>query len=61
MDMNFEQQFNSSNSKVNIFDSSQLKVGKNALGNRSPFINIKVDYEWQNGGFESYKLLKCQI
>ena len=51
--------YNGRNNKLQIFNSSNYKVGQNLLVNRFKPLNNKIDYLWFNESFNSYKI-KCK-
>ena len=57
--LNFQQQFNGRSNKFQFFTSSNYKVGKNLMVNRFRQLNNKIDYNWLNESFNSYKI-KCK-
>ena len=57
--LNFQQNYNGRNNKLQIFNSSNYKVGQNLLVNRFKPLNNKIDYLWFNESFNSYKI-KCK-
>ena len=59
IDLNFQQNFNDRNTRVQINDVSRLTVGKNNIMNRLNCINNKLDYEWFNMSLNSFKI-KCK-
>ena len=42
-----------------VFDTSNVKIGKNLAVNRIKLVNGRVMYDWLNLSYESYKL-KCK-
>ena len=59
MTLNFQQNFNSRNSTVMIFDNSNLKVSKNLPTNRLKIINGLINFDWLNLSMNTYKI-KCK-
>ena len=59
LDYNFQQNFNNRMNKVQIIDRSNLRIGRNNMMNRMAYLNGKIDYDWLNLPFESYKI-KCK-
>ena len=57
IDLNFQQNFNNRNTRVQISDTSNLRIGRNSLMNRMNCINNKIDYSWLNKSIDSYKIL----
>ena len=57
LDLFFNQNFNSRYSKVNFYDTSKNKPGKNILANRFVVINQKIHYNWLNLPMSKYKSL----
>ena len=57
LDLFFNQNFNSRYSKVNFYDTSKNKLGKNILANRFVVINQKIHYNWLNLPMSKYKSL----
>ena len=59
LDYNFQQNFINRMNKVQIIDRSNLRIGRNCMMNRLTCLNGKIDYDWLNLSFESYKV-KCK-
>ena len=59
MSLNFQQNFNGRNNKIQIFNVSNYKVGENLLTNRLKSLNNKIEFNWLNESFNSYKV-KCK-
>ena len=59
LDLFFNQHFNGRCNTVNFVNTKQYKIGNNLLSNRFVILNGKINYEWLNLPFESYKL-KCK-
>ena len=59
LSLHFQQTFNSRNQTVRLFDTSKTKIGKNIVINRLKLINGKIEYEWLNLSWQSYKA-KCK-
>ena len=57
--LNFQQNFNERNSTVKIFETSNLKIGKNITVNRLMVINGLIEYDWLNLNIDAYKI-KCK-
>ena len=57
MALNFQQNFNERNNTVNVFETNNLKVGKNLPVNRLKLINGLINYEWLNLSANSFKVL----
>ena len=57
--LNFQQQFNGRRNRFQFFTSSNYKVGNNLMVNRFRQLNNKIDYNWLNESFNSYKI-KCK-
>ena len=55
IDIHFNQSFNNRLNKVNFYDNSNNKQGKNILCNRFTTINNKIEYAWLNLPFNQYK------
>ena len=55
LDINFNQNFNERANKVNFYDTSKNKQGKNILCNRLTIINNKIPYEWLNLPIKAFK------
>ena len=55
--LNFQQNFNERVNTVNVFETSNLKVGKNIVANRLKIINGLIRYEWLNLGMNSFKIM----
>ena len=47
------------NNKIQIFNVSNYKVGENLLTNRLKSLNNKIEFNWLNESFNSYKV-KCK-
>ena len=61
MDLNFQQNFNARNDFVQIYDVSQLKVGKNLMMNRLSILNGQIKLDWLNFGLNSFKIKMKQL
>ena len=59
IDLYFNQQFNSRCRTVKFVDTRSYKIGKNILSNRFVILNGKINLDWLNLPFESYKI-KCK-
>ena len=59
MSLNFQQHFNGRSNKLQFFTSYNYKVGQNLMVNRFRQLNNKIDYDWLNESFNSYKI-KCK-
>ena len=59
IDLHFQQNFNERNDKVQIIDSSRLRIGKNKMVNKLAVLNNKIKYEWLNLSMNAFKL-KCK-
>ena len=57
--LNFQQNFNTRNNKIQTFNISNYKVGQNLLVNRFKPLNNKIDYLWLNESMNSFKI-KCK-
>ena len=57
--LNFQQNFNTRNTKIQTFNVSNYKVGQNLLVNRFKQLNNKIDYLWFNESLSSFKI-KCK-
>ena len=57
--LNFQQNFNTRNTKIQTFNVSNYKVGQNLLVNRFKQLNNKIDYLWFNESLNSFKI-KCK-
>ena len=57
IDLNFKQTFNNRLNTFNFFSTNKYK--KVYLRKRFKIINNKIEYDWFNGSFDSYKL-KCR-
>ena len=57
--LNFQQNFNGRNDKLQIFNVSNYKVGQNLLVNRLKQLNNKISFSWLNESFDSFKV-KCK-
>ena len=55
----FNQHFNARYNLVKFFNTSKYKIGNNILANRFLVLNGKIDLDWLNGTFETYKI-KCK-
>ena len=59
LSLHFQQTFNSRNQTLRVFDTLKTKIGKNIVINRLKLINGKIEYEWLNLSWQSYKA-KCK-
>ena len=59
--INFNQNFNARNNKVNFIDTSNFKQGKNLLSNRFTVVNYLIEYNWLNQPFEAFKILSKKL
>ena len=59
LSLNFQQNFNGRSDKLQIFNVSNYKVGRNLLVNRFRTLNNKIDYLWLNESFNAFKI-KCK-
>ena len=59
VDLNWQQNFNNRNNKLQIIDLSRNRVGKNRLINRLTKTNNNIEFAWLNQSYESYKI-KCK-
>ena len=57
--LNFQQNFNGRNDKIQFFNVSNYKVGRNLLVNRFRTLNNKIDFKWFNDSFNTFKI-KCK-
>ena len=57
--LNFHQNFNTRNTKLQIYNVSNYKVGQNLLVNRFKSLSNKIDYLWLNESLNSFKI-KCK-
>ena len=57
--LNVQQNFNGRNGKIQFFNISNYKVGRNLLVNRFKILNNKIDYSWFNASLETFKI-KCK-
>ena len=57
--LNVQQNFNGRNEKIQFYNISNYKVGRNLLVNRFKILNNKIDYSWFNVSFETFKI-KCK-
>ena len=57
--LNFQQNFNGRNDKLQIFNVSNYKVGQNLLVNRLKQLTNKISFSWLNESFDSFKV-KCK-
>ena len=55
----FTQHFNSKENCVRFFNTSSYKIGNNILSNIFVIINEKIQFDWLNNDFNSYKI-KCK-
>ena len=55
LDIFFNQNFKERNNRVNFFDTSRYKPGKNHLANRFTVIKNKIPYNWLNLPLIKYK------
>ena len=59
LSLNFQQNFNGRSDKLQIFNVSRYKVGRNLLVNRFKNLNNKIDYLWLNESLNAFKI-KCK-
>ena len=59
LSLNFQQNFNGRSDKVQIYNVSRYKVGRNLLVNRFRNLNNKIDYLWLNESLNAFKI-KCK-
>ena len=59
IDLFFTQNFNNRDRYIKFFNSSSYKVGNNLLTNRFTVLNGKIELDWLNDSFESFKI-KCK-
>ena len=59
IDLYFNQQFNNRCRTVKFVDTRAYNIGKNILSNRFVILNGKINLDWLNLPFESYKI-KCK-
>ena len=59
IDLNVQQNFNGQNQKVQLTYKSRLRVGKTLLTNTLTLINNKIEYDWLNLTFDSFKV-RCK-
>ena len=57
--LNFQQQFNGRNVNIQFFNVSNYKVGKNLLVNRFQNLNNKINFNWFNDSYNTFKV-KCK-
>ena len=57
--LNFQQNFNARNTRIQIFNVSNYKIGQNILVNRFKSLNNKIEYQWLNESLNSFKI-KCK-
>ena len=57
--LNFQQNFNGRNEKIQFFNISNYKVGRNLMVNRFKILNNKIDYSWLNDSYNTFKV-KCK-
>ena len=57
--LNFQQNFNGRNDNLQIFNTSNYKVGENLLVNRFKPLSNKIPFSWLNESFNSFKI-KCK-
>ena len=55
----FNQQFNQREPRVKFFNNSNYKVGNNLLANRFTCLNGKIELNWLNLSYETFKI-KCK-
>ena len=60
LDLNWNQSFNNRCTKVRLFDTSNIRIGKNILSNRLTIINNQIEYDWLNKSLNSFKLI-CKL
>ena len=57
--LNFQQNFNRRNEKVQLIKISNYKVGNNYMVNRLMILNNKIEFSWLNESFNAFKI-KCK-
>ena len=57
--LNFQQNFNARNTRIQIYNVSNYKIGQNILVNRFKSLNNKIEYQWLNESLNSFKI-KCK-
>ena len=60
VDLNWNQLFNNRSNKVRLFDTSNIRIGKNILSNRLTIMNNEIEFDWLNKSLNSYKLI-CKL
>ena len=53
----WNQSFNNSSNKIRLFDTSNIRIGKNILSNRLTIMNNEIEFDWLNKSLNSYKLI----
>ena len=59
LSLNFQQNYNGRNEKIQIFTISNYKVGQNLMVNRFKSLNNQIEFNWLNESLNSYKI-KCK-
>ena len=57
--LNLQQNFNRRNDRIQLFNVSNYKVGRNLLVNRFLNLNNKINFSWFNESFDTFKV-KCK-
>ena len=57
--LNFQQNYNGRNEKLQIFTISNYRVGQNLMVNRFKLLNNKIEYSWLYESLNSFKI-KCK-
>ena len=60
VDLNWNQSFNARSNKIRLFDTSNIRIGKNILSNRLTIMNNEIEFDWLNKSLNSYKLI-CKL
>ena len=56
LSLNFQQNYNGRNEKIQIFTISNYKVGQNLMVNRFKTLNNQIEFNWLNESLNSYKI-----
>ena len=61
IDLHFQQNFNERNHRVQIIDSSKIRVGKNILTNKLSVITNQIEYDSLNMSYLTFKLQSKEL
>ena len=60
-DINFNLNFHNRGKKINFFDTSKFKQGKNLMANRFTVINDQIECQWLSLHFMEFKTYQKTI